>query len=334
MRPFQRFRDDRFALTTLQNPNIEVRTYAELVQAAEQERQNQPAPAQLDSTIPATQEQPAPVVPCASDSIPAARFQETVASTAPDPLPPAPSRNVPAHLDSANPDAGNPDPRIEAVKKLAASLGIPVIVETSTLPAVEADPASQHTPKPRRKHRSKSRRKSRGTGNPACAPLTTSTETEVLEQEDFSGLTDLERHSRKCSICNHPDLQSIDEAFLHWRSPKTIMHCFGILSETTIYRHAHAFNFFARRIRNLQSALGNVIEDIDHRDFTGSETLDAVRVLAHINEDGRWIHPTTKSEFIYSAQRLPAGQPALPASRQTDPILIASAPLLENDVNH
>ena len=35
---FQNFRDDRFALTTLQNPNLEVRTYSELVQAAERER--------------------------------------------------------------------------------------------------------------------------------------------------------------------------------------------------------------------------------------------------------------------------------------------------------
>ena len=46
MRRFRKFRDDRFALTTLQNPNLEVRTYAELCQAAQQERENQQAAAQ------------------------------------------------------------------------------------------------------------------------------------------------------------------------------------------------------------------------------------------------------------------------------------------------
>jgi hypothetical protein len=34
MRRFPKFRDPRLALTTLQNPNIEVRTYAQLIQAA------------------------------------------------------------------------------------------------------------------------------------------------------------------------------------------------------------------------------------------------------------------------------------------------------------
>jgi hypothetical protein len=319
MKLFRRFRADRFPLTTLQNPNLEVRTYAELVQAAQQERENQSAPAPIPAEIPATQPPPAPAVPCAADSIPAA-------------------------LDSANPDLADPDSRIEAVRQLAASLGIPVIVETSTLPAVEAAPATQLARKPRPK--SKSHRKSRGTGNPACpegtrracASSVTSTETEALDEDD-SGLSAIERHSRKCSICRHPERQSIDEAFLHWRSPHTIMHCFGILSETTIYRHAHAFDFFALRNRNLQSALGNVIEEIDKRVFTGTEMLNAVRALAQLNEDGRWISPTSKSEIVYSMQRLPAvaGPPApqacVPAVTRSEPILIGSRPLLENGAN-
>lgn len=302
MKLFRRFRDARFALTTLQNPTIELRTYAELVQAAEQARQNQPAPAQ----IPATQEQAA-----LGDSDATATVI-SAAPAAPDPLPAA-----------------------------------------FALPADELGLTNHPTPKPspntKSRPKSKSPRKSNsGTGNPACPERTrracaspaTPTETEALDEDD-SELTAIERHARKCSICHHPELQSIDEAFLHWRSPLTIMHCFGILSETTIYRHAHAFNFFALRNRNLPSALGNVIEDIDKRVFTGTEMINAVRALAHFNEDGRWISPTSKSEIVYSMQRphavqaaLPAAQPALPARRQAEPIPIGSAPLLENDVNH
>jgi hypothetical protein len=109
------------------------------------------------------------------------------------------------------------------------------------------------------------------------------------------------------------------------------------VSGTTIYHHAHAFNFFAQRNRNLQSALGNIIEELDRCEFTARDMLDAIRALAHVNEDGRWIHPTTKSEIVYSAQRLPAaaslpaGQAALPAAT-AQPLLIAS-PILETDAS-
>jgi len=82
---FRNFRDDRFVLTTLQNPNLEVRTYSELVQAAERERKIQQAAA----PIPATQ---APAFPSAP---------------APDPLPAAPAPIVSAPLDSANLDSAS-----------------------------------------------------------------------------------------------------------------------------------------------------------------------------------------------------------------------------------
>src|SRR5271156_2436503 len=55
MRRFRKFRDDRFALTTLQNPNIEVRTHAELVAAAQRDREIQrqaSAPAVIEAIPP------------------------------------------------------------------------------------------------------------------------------------------------------------------------------------------------------------------------------------------------------------------------------------------
>jgi hypothetical protein len=66
---FRNFRDDRFALTTLQNPNLEVRTYAELVQAAQREREIQQAAAPSPATqAPAT---PSAWLPPAQAAIPA-----------------------------------------------------------------------------------------------------------------------------------------------------------------------------------------------------------------------------------------------------------------------
>jgi hypothetical protein len=54
--------------------------------------------------------------------------------------------------------------------------------------------------------------------------------------------------------------------------------------------------------------------------------LNAVRALAHLNENGRWVSPTSKSGIVYSMQRLPAvaGQP----------ILIGIRPLLKNAANN
>jgi len=70
-RYFQRFRDDRFALSTLQNPNCEVRTYAELVQSAPQERENQPGAAQIAATQPLA-------TPPAPDSIPTVQLPDSL----------------------------------------------------------------------------------------------------------------------------------------------------------------------------------------------------------------------------------------------------------------
>ena len=47
MKRFGKFRDPRFALTTLQNPTWKVRTRAELIQAAQQDLERQPDAAEL-----------------------------------------------------------------------------------------------------------------------------------------------------------------------------------------------------------------------------------------------------------------------------------------------
>jgi hypothetical protein len=57
---FRGFIDDRFALTTLQNPLCEVRTYAELVQAAQQERENHPPAARIPTLPPPAAPDPLP----------------------------------------------------------------------------------------------------------------------------------------------------------------------------------------------------------------------------------------------------------------------------------
>ena len=335
---FQRFRDDRFALTTLQNPNVEVRTHAELVQAAQQEREYQPGAAPIAPTQ-------ALAAPNAPNSIPDSELPVIEVSTALDPDPTALAPLDSADPDSTSPDSVNPDSTDDDVQQIVDSIIADALASGGSLPSLprlssdDDELTAPPTPKSRRKPKSKSRRKpNRGTALPAVAgalarpararrasaPSAASSENQDLAPDD-AGPTPLERHTRKCAICNHPHREYIEEAFLQWRSPDTIKRCWELQSRTTIYHHAHAFNLFALRTRNLHLALGNIIEGADDQGFTASHILHAIRFLAHVNEDGRWTNPTHKSEVTYSMQRLPAvaglpagvGRPALPSALPT-----------------
>ena len=36
------------------------------------------------------------------------------------------------------------------------------------------------------------------------------------------------RHQRKCSVCQHPERESIEKEYLDWRSPQKIARDYGI----------------------------------------------------------------------------------------------------------
>jgi hypothetical protein len=116
----------------------------------------------------------------------------------------------------------------------------------------------------------------------------------------------LKYHRLRCEICRHASCHLIEEAFLQWRSPSVIMHCFGIKSETTIYHHAHAFQLFDLRDQGLRHALGNIIEEADTLRPTTRDVLRAIYALAHIDSEGQWVRPTNKSEVVVSNNRMPA----------------------------
>ena len=109
---------------------------------------------------------------------------------------------------------------------------------------------------------------------------------------------DLKHHRIRCQICRHASCQQIEEAFLQWRSPKVIMHCFGIKTETAIYHHAHAFRLFDLRNQALSLALGNINEEADTVRPTPKDILCAIHTLAHMDSQGHWVYPAKKSEAL------------------------------------
>jgi len=63
----------------------------------------------------------------------------------------------------------------------------------------------------------------------------------------------LERHSRKCAVCNSPDRGAIEQGLRHWRSPAHLSRAYQ-LSVDSIYRHARALQFYPRRYPHFRSA--------------------------------------------------------------------------------
>ena len=102
---------------------------------------------------------------------------------------------------------------------------------------------------------------------------------------------DLSRHERRCSICQHPEREAIEEAFLHWRSVSEIRLEFKLPERATVYRHAHAFNLFPQRSRNLRFALGLIIEEAELVRPTAEGIVSAIRAYTRLTDAGEWVEP-------------------------------------------
>ena len=139
---------------------------------------------------------------------------------------------------------------------------------------------------------------------------------EILENQQ----QELARHQRLCEVCKHPACFLIQEAFLQWTSPEVIMRKYGLKSRATIYHHAHAFQLFAQRDRTLRFALGHIIEQADRVNVTARDVIHAAYTYAHVNDDGLWVQPASKSEVVVSKNEAASAQEsfqgsALPVAR-------------------
>jgi hypothetical protein len=134
---------------------------------------------------------------------------------------------------------------------------------------------------------------------------------------------DLERHSRKCSICHHPEREDIEQAFLRWHSPYVILTQFNLFNYASLYKHAHATGLYDLRMRNLRPALENIIESSDQVPPTAAGIVRAIRAYACLTDTGEWVEPVRR--FILSRgldtvvsenriqESIASAPPALPA---------------------
>src|ERR1700719_1391853 len=104
----------------------------------------------------------------------------------------------------------------------------------------------------------------------------------------------LERHSRKCIICHHPEREAIEEEFLHWRAPWKLAEDYKLADYRTIYRHARAAGILLKRRETLPSALDAFVEAVDDVKFTPDSILRAMRAYSCIDRHGRWTEIPTQ----------------------------------------
>src|SRR5690348_6053722 len=105
---------------------------------------------------------------------------------------------------------------------------------------------------------------------------------------------DLERHRRKCVVCNHPDRQEIEEQFIEWRHPGDIANDFQIEEARYIRRHPRALGLYARRRDNYLFTLENLLERSDEIELTAAAYIKAVRAYACMCDTVRWTEPAIR----------------------------------------
>jgi hypothetical protein len=73
--------------------------------------------------------------------------------------------------------------------------------------------------------------------------------------------------------------------WISWGNTSWIAERCGVTREA-IYRHAHAFDLFDKRARNLPMALGKIVEKVDGTPVSGSAIISAIKELAKLYSRG------------------------------------------------
>jgi hypothetical protein len=83
-------------------------------------------------------------------------------------------------------------------------------------------------------------------------------------------------HSRRCSVCHHPDRIWIELKFIEWNSPSLIADEFDLYDRDSIYHHAHATGLFDLRRRNILCVYENLLERVQRTQITSRGILFAI----------------------------------------------------------
>jgi len=109
-------------------------------------------------------------------------------------------------------------------------------------------------------------------------------------------LPSIDRHTRKCQICHHPDRAAIEEDFILWCNPGSITDEYGV-PRMALYRHANAFNLFTIRRESLRLGLDRIVERGAETFVTGDMVIRAIKAQACLTDENRWEDPPKRVIF-------------------------------------
>lgn len=115
------------------------------------------------------------------------------------------------------------------------------------------------------------------------------------DRTEHQRAADLDRHTRKCAVCNHAQRDDIEDDFLQWDEPVAIVDEYELPSRSSLFRHAKATGLLARRNQNLRGVAERIMEFVSSSDVSGNTVLRAMRIYASITEDGQWREPAKRS---------------------------------------
>jgi hypothetical protein len=96
------------------------------------------------------------------------------------------------------------------------------------------------------------------------------------------------RHEYQCTVCAHPRREEIEQDWIGWGNTSRIAKNYRV-SRDSLYRHAHAFDLFSKRQRNIRKALERIIEQAETVEVNASAVVAAIQAYAKISNSGQWI---------------------------------------------
>jgi hypothetical protein len=124
-------------------------------------------------------------------------------------------------------------------------------------------------------------------------------------------------HSGKCSICNHPERDLIEAAFLNWQPAERIVADFNLPARSTIYRHAKAAELLDQRRKNFRGALDQIIEHAGRVPATASSIISAIELSYRLS--GADIAPLKRFETTHIYVHEPNPAPDVSRGLSSDP---------------
>lgn len=114
----------------------------------------------------------------------------------------------------------------------------------------------------------------------------------------------LERHRRKCQICDHPLREEIEEEFVNWHPVYRLAKNYDLADYRSVYRHATATGLIQTRRDNMRWALDSILEQAPGH-VNADSVIRAIRAYSCLDENNKWSEPPTQVIFSVADRQIP-----------------------------